>query len=166
MMIQAGTDNGTGLNYMIAVYDGDGGYAGGIVLNNNVLQLVDASDRRLKSGITDSKVDALNIINNLRVVDFSYTQAESTRHTGYIAQEVKEAYPAMAVYHEESDTWGVAKSQLIPVLNRAVQQQQNQIISLEQQISKQQKLIQLLIGRIENLEVVSKPVQSTEPEIR
>ena len=120
----------------------------------------------MKSDIIDSKADALDIVNKLRVVDFSFTQTKDIRHTGFIAQEVREVYPDMVAYHEESDTWVLANAQLIPVLNRAIQQQQSQIEILEQQITEQEQLVNLLISRIERLEDVKRSTQTPEPNIK
>jgi hypothetical protein len=151
--IQCGADDGSGTNRMIEVYDGNGTYEGGLFLINNVLQVYNPSDRRLKSDIVESKMDALDIIKRLRVVDFSYNQTQDIRQTGYIAQEVNEVYPEMTVYLEDKDVWSMAPTMLIPVLNRAIQQQQETIASLEGQVTEQQLLIESLIHRIEKLEV-------------
>lgn len=142
--IQAGTDNGAGINYMIRFYDGDGTYEGAIVNNAGTLSLIQNSDLRLKKDITSTTYNALNIINNLRIVDFKYLDSD-VKHTGYIAQEVLDVFPEMVVNDPETDRYGVSYDKLIPVLNKAIQEQQQMINELKEQNV-------LLKQRIETLE--------------
>jgi len=151
--IRAGSATGTGTNYHLEIRDGNNSYKGGLLLVDEELAVYQDSDVRLKSNIIDSEIAAMDIINDLRVVDFNYKQSMNARHTGYIAQEVNEIFPDMVVYNEEEDTWSVSHGKLIPVLNRAIQQQQTMIESLEGQLAEQQQIIESMVNRIEKLEV-------------
>jgi len=165
--IQAGTNDTSGLNYMIGFYDGDGNYEGAITLNDGSLALVQNSDKRLKENIINTKINALGIINNLRVVDFNYIKNKNTSHTGYIAQEALEVFPNMVSYNKEHDIYGVTPSELIPVLHKAIQEQQKQIEELKEKnklLSKQVSEIDLLKAEMNELKAMVKEIAGTEKE--
>lgn len=145
--IQCGTDDGTGTNRMIKCYDGNGGYGGTLALEDNTLKIIQNSDRRLKENIESTNVNALDIIKNLRVVDFNFKTNLSIKHVGYIAQEVEEILPEMSSYDEESDTYGISPMTLIPYLNKAIQQQQEMIDNLIEQNNQLQQRIETLENR-------------------
>ncbi len=134
--VQAGTDDATGTNYMFDIYDGDGSYQGGLLLIDGSVFLAGTSDIRLKKDIVNTSINAVSLLENLRVVDFSYIKNPGVRHTGYIAQEVKEEFPEMVNYNEMEDVYTTSPSTLIPVLHKAIQEQQAQIEMLEKRIAK------------------------------
>ena len=57
------------------------------------------SDNRLKDNVKDSRVNALNIINNIKVREFDFIDEKYGKHEdiGYIAQELKEVIPECVV---------------------------------------------------------------------
>jgi len=151
--IQGGGDDGTTGNiYFIRFYDGDGTWEGALRTRDGTLEFINNSDKRLKENIINSGLDALKIINSLRIVDFNFIGGNSQTQTGYIAQEAKKVFPDMVGFDEETELYGVSTTRLIPVLNLAMQQQQKQITSLTEQNDSQQELIEDLIKRIEKLE--------------
>ena len=98
--------------------------------------LTSTSDRRRKIGIEDASVNALNILNNLSVREFWWRGFTDTsvndssvgnKIIGYIAQEANEVYPYMATYNEDDDVWGTSVEHLIPILHKAILEQQSQI---------------------------------------
>jgi hypothetical protein len=130
LRVQAGADNGMGSTYYLNCYDGDGTNVGYIVNIAGNFQIVDPSDIRTKTNIVDTIIDGLRIINGLHVVDFNRIQdPDGPKLTGFIAQEVQEVYPQMVTTGPDG-MLGVSRGSLIPVLVKAVQEQQTQIESL------------------------------------
>jgi len=160
LSIQAGADNASGLNYMIGFYDGDGTYEGAITLNGGTLALVQASDIRLKENIQNTGLNALNLLNQLRVVDYNFKESNMTQ-TGYIAQEVDQVFPDMVQYNKEHDTYGIALVKLIPILNKAIQEQQEDIDALKKENTELKKQL----SKIENLESEMKELRNLTEEI-
>jgi Chaperone of endosialidase len=132
--IQCGNDGGTSSNYMIRFHDGNGTYHGAVELDDGTIEFVQSSDKRLKENIKDTELNALGIVNNLRVADFNFIEGSKSKQTGFIAQEVEKVFPDMSSYDEHSDTYGISMTTLIPVLTKAIQEQQELIKKLEQRI--------------------------------
>ncbi len=106
-----------------------------------------SSDRRLKTNIINSKY-GLSTILSLRPVDYTMIKSEE-KQVGFIAQEVQKIVPE-AVYGTEGDmdkneTLSLSYDQLVPVLTKAIQEQQ-------EMIEKQNKAIELLKKQVENLQ--------------
>ncbi len=83
-------------------------------------------------------------VNEEGIVAFAGSQKEAT--IGFIAQEVQEIIPE-AVYEPEDDSknlWGMDYEKLIPVLTKAIQEQQGMI-------EQQQKMIELLQSEVADL---------------
>lgn len=134
--IQAGADDGSGTTYYVSAYDGDGTSIGYIENNSGTFQLVDVSDRGTKTNIKNTEVHGLSVVDNLRVVDFTRIDHKTNPKVqhGFIAQEVSKVYPYM-VSETPDGKLGVAKEQLIPVLVKATQEQQDEIEDLQDQIN-------------------------------
>ncbi len=147
LKVQAGTNDASGLNYMIDFYDGDGDWEGAIELVNSNLSLVNTSDVRLKQDISESNMDALNILKGIKVVDYSYKKSPEARHTGYIAQDVHEVLPSMVVYNERDDIYGISQTELIPVLHKAILEQQKTIEDQAKKIEELQSLVSQLLNK-------------------
>ncbi|HBF87027.1 MAG TPA: hypothetical protein DDX39_00185 [Bacteroidales bacterium] len=144
--IQAGEDTPAGIGYFIRFYDGNGTYEGSIRNNMGTVDLYNVSDIRLKKNVLNTKKQGLSIVNNIRVVDFSFLEDEKNNiQTGFIAQELKEVYPEMVVLDDETGFYNISNSRLIPVLTKAIQEQQTMIDKLIEQNN-------ILMQRIENLE--------------
>jgi hypothetical protein len=107
------------------------------------------SDRRWKTGIRMLS-NALEYVQQLRGVSYMWRQDEfpemnfsQGRHIGLIAQEVEEILPELVV--TDSDGYkSVAYANLVAVLIEAVKEQQNQIVSQQEQITQ-------LIAELEKL---------------
>jgi len=151
----ANTTSGTIINNATAIG------SGAIVNASNTIQLGNtsvtnlyhfgtigtASDKRLKENISQTKY-GLNSLLRLNPVDYTL-KASGNNQIGFIAQELMEIIPE-AVSGKEGDLekgeiLSVSYSTLIPVLTKAIQQQQ-------EQIEEQNTLIEALIKRIEALE--------------
>jgi len=104
------------------------------------------SDRRLKNDITNTKY-GLQTILELVPVDY---QLKSNDHSqiGFVAQDLKPIVPEAVTGIEgdltKGETLGVNYTMLIPVLTKAIQEQQALIESQQQSIEAQNKVIQQL----------------------
>ena len=68
---------------------------GGLKVNLGTFQIYQGSDRRLKTDIIDTKLDAYKLINDIRVVDYKRigkAESENIITTGFIAQELQEVH--------------------------------------------------------------------------
>ncbi len=135
IQIQAGADDGSGTTYYLNALDGDGTQVGYISRTGGTFALTDVSDFRTKTNIQNSEVDAMEVLTGLRVVDFNrLADPNGAVITGFIAQEVQSVYPQI-VTTGENGMLGITKENLIPVLVKGFQQQQNQINSLLNQVN-------------------------------
>jgi len=120
------------------------------------------SDRRWKTDIQDLPY-GLNMVNQLRPVDYRRKNNESqTRETGFIAQEVQTVlrqlgYNNQGVLTEDDQGYlSLRYNDFVPILTKAIQEQQNQIQALQDQneailaqmIELQQRFGQLLESKV------------------
>ena len=133
--VAAGANDGSGNTYYFLAYDGDFDSGGGVPTptgylwsSSTTFALADVSDARVKDNIRDTSLGGLDIVSNLQVRDFELKKNGMSK-TGFIAQELKEIWPAAVAGSEdevdENDNpriMSVAKSELIPVLVKAVQE--------------------------------------------
>ncbi len=123
-----------GFTYFLRAQSNYGGTIGYIADNNGTFALTDVSDRRTKTNIEDTTLQGLDIIKGLNVVDFNrLANPTGPRITGFIAQDVQGVYP-QAVTTDPDGLLGINKDAFIPVLVKAVQEQQAQITALQQQL--------------------------------
>ena len=94
--------------------------------------VINTSDKRAKKNINDLKY-GIETIMQLRPVDFEWKNKQNKSKTiGLIAQELLEVIPEVVVVPDnDKDLLGVKYSDLIPVLIKAIQEQQEQIKSLQ-----------------------------------
>ena len=96
----------------------------------------------MKSGI-----DAIKILNDIQVVDYNFTKSPDALHTGYIAQDVQKVLPEMVIYNEKADAYAISTATLIPVLHKAIQEQQKIIESQTKRIEDLEKAVNLLLNQ-------------------
>jgi hypothetical protein len=121
LQVQAGADDASGTTYYLNALDGDGDQVGYIANSAGTFALIDPSDMRTKTNVTDTSHAGLGLVKDLRVVDFNRLQdPEGPRITGFIAQEVQDVYPE-AILENPEGILGLNKSAFIPVLVKAVQ---------------------------------------------
>jgi hypothetical protein len=105
-----------------ATIDGDGDYT-------------DLSDVRAKENIVNAP-SVLSTINDLQVRSFTWKVDGKHQTYGFVAQELNEAIPeAVSLPEEEDGMWGVKHAKLVPVLVKAIQEQQTLIESLTARIA-------------------------------
>jgi hypothetical protein len=128
------------ITYYLTARHNDGTDTGGLRTSSGVFQLVDLSDEEAKQYIAPTKVNGLEIVNGLKVVEFSYNGSDYVHPVGFTSQQAETVFPYMVdegPYNEETGKPGqkmIAKSTLIPVLVKAVQEQQKQIEELKAMI--------------------------------
>ncbi|NDG53249.1 MAG: tail fiber domain-containing protein [Flavobacteriia bacterium] len=128
---------------------------GGIEYDGTDVLISQDSDERLKTNIKDSE-SGLNVINSLQVRSFDWiNDSRRSKRFGFVAQEMQEVFEeAVKVGGEDEneDPWGIYDTKLIPILTKAIQEQQQLIEQLKSQNESQQSTIDSLVSRIENLE--------------
>ena len=107
---------------------------------------VTASDERLKKDIADSNINAMDIIEQLKVVDFNWKDnqewAERGRWTGMLAQDVYDILPQ--VVNKPSDpnnTWSIEYHHMVPYLVKGMQEQQIEMDELGNVVMSSQELL-------------------------
>jgi hypothetical protein len=147
--ITAGADNGSGQTFCIRADDGDGDNIGYIENNAGTFQLVDVSDEYTKDNIRATSILGLDIINNLRVIDFERKKNGVTVVGGFSAQDMLSVFPcAVSGTPRETEKikrkcgkietrrkmMGISQGRLIPVLVKALQEETKKREAIEQDI--------------------------------
>lgn len=101
-------------------------------------------DERMKINTTDSVIDAVSVLQQLQVKDTDWKsdekQAEYGRSTVLIAQEVYEILPYCArMPADPDDNWSTRNNMLVPILVKALQEQDMQIKNLTERIEMLEK---------------------------
>jgi hypothetical protein len=128
--------------------------------NSNSGAYVQASDRRVKKDIKPLENSTLNKVMQLNPVSYLMKdQTDTNRNLGLISQEVQEIFPSITHYVKDSDVLALSYTELIPILIKALQEQQRIIESqnskIEVQVSQnnqQNATIESLLNRMTALE--------------
>lgn len=112
---------------------------------------IQTSDVRMKKNIHDLNL-GLNEIMQLRPVSYEWKNGEGGDNIGFIAQEVEQVLPQAVVHDHISDAqiarakaahkdvpqiqdpYGMKYSEIIPVLTKAIQEQQQMITKLQKEV--------------------------------
>tara|TARA_R100001082_G_C4365728_1_gene161829 strand:- start:670 stop:1584 length:915 start_codon:yes stop_codon:yes gene_type:complete len=124
-----------------------------LYIGNAAIQV--SSDLRLKKNITNTQLNAVKEIQKIRVVDFEWNDPTDTSYnnrnargkwTGIIAQELVNIFPFavnaprnpvdLSIDETSDEKWKVDQDQLVPVLIKAIQEQQSQIEILKSEVSR------------------------------
>jgi hypothetical protein len=144
--VQVFNDSGTGINIMNSANSGGlmsflnttAVQIGTITTNNSSTSYNTTSDYRLKEDLKE--INGLQKLSAIKVYDFKWKNS-SERMDGVIAHELAEIIP-YAVYGEKDavnidgkiNPQGVDYSKIVPVLVKAIQEQQEEINSLKSQL--------------------------------
>lgn len=99
-----------------------------------------ASDKRLKDNVKDSKTDALDIINQIKIRQFDWKIDKGLRdggkhiNCGFIAQEVQKIDNTLVHYDKNYDTYQMENLNLIAIAYKAIQQIYKKLEKLENKI--------------------------------
>ena len=142
------TGAGTNLIMQLSGNTGVLSMAGGAYCNGTTW--VNASDARLKRDIQPMSKYGLSTVMQLKPVSYFY-KADKTNHpeVGFIAQEVQKIVPEVVSGTEgditKGETLGLSYGNLVPVLTKAIQEQQATIEALQKQIVELKSLVNKLI---------------------
>jgi hypothetical protein len=110
----------------------NGNYVGGISTNGSSTNYATASDYRLKQDLKD--FEGTNLINKIKTYDYEW-KIDNTRMFGVIAHELQEILPYAVTGEKDAERMqAVDYSKLVPVLVKAIQEQQSQIEILKAKI--------------------------------
>lgn len=123
--------NSTGNTDAVRVYDGNGNLKAAIDSDGDY---IDHSDINAKENIQDAS-SVLSTLSDVKVRSFTWKADGRNQAYGFIAQELKEVVPeAVSAPETEDEMWGVKHAKLVPMLVKAVQEQQATITALEARI--------------------------------
>ena len=142
--IQARNNTATAILYL--QNEGGSVYVGGAVAH--------ASDRRLKRDIEDISYGLKEIMQLQPKEYFWKGKIQDYKSLGLIAQEVDEVIKNVVTYDKEVDKYGVSYTELIPVLIKAIQEQQAVIESQESKYEALNKNMEALNERLEKIELL------------
>ncbi|TVR77439.1 MAG: hypothetical protein EA412_11095 [Chitinophagaceae bacterium] len=170
LIVGNGTAPGFESNAMIILKNGNTGFG----VNNPAFPLAmgsgahvtvggvwtDASDRRLKFDIDNTQYGLKEVL-ALRPVDYKM-HIDSSRQVGFIAQEMLEIVPEVVSGIEgdidKNETLGLSYGNLVAVLTKAIQEQQEMIDNLKEQKNYQKafnsELLEMLITQQKQIELL------------
>jgi hypothetical protein len=121
----------TTANAFYIVGDASGSGGTGVKVNYGATSWSAGSDIRFKD-IIEPITDATQKLNSLSTIIYKFkNDNENMRRVGLIAQELNQVFPEIVdVPDNENEMWSVRYTELIPVLVKAIQEQQLQINSL------------------------------------
>ena len=104
----------------------------GAFVNGYQIQ-TNASDRRLKTNIQDSKENALEKIMQIQHRSFDWKENGEHQKNGYIAQELREIDEEFVIVND--DKYSINLLNLLSTVTKAMQEQQQQIEQLKQELN-------------------------------
>ena len=153
--IGSGADFGANLTNATAIgYQANASASNMIRLGNGSVTVIQGavgfttgSDSRIKKNIVNSTYGLATVL-KLRPVEYNLT-SNDLKQVGFIAQEVQKLVPEVVTGKEgdlsKGEILGITYSNLVPVLTKAIQEQQKQIEDQNAKIAAQQKQIEELI---------------------
>ena len=95
----------------------------------------DLSDERYKENIVDASSVLDTIISKIKVRSFNWKEDGRKQSYGFIAQELNEVAPeAVSPPQDDEDVWGVKHAKIVPMLTKAIQEQQTLIETLQAEV--------------------------------
>ena len=132
--VNCGNDFGQELNGGI-LYDPNGTFGFPQAQNTLIFQgiTIQSSDKKLKKHITFTK-KSIDDIMSIKVKDFRWKEQpkNTPKNTGFIAQDLLETHPEMV--RNIDGTLNIEYDKIIPLLVKAIQDQQHQINNLKEQL--------------------------------
>jgi hypothetical protein len=128
MSIDIGTDGYPSISFQ----NSSGNQQGYIVTNASSVQYLSISDYRLKQDFKD--YNGLNLVNSIKTYDYEW-KSDNSRMYGVIAHELQKVLPYAVYGQKDSEQMqGVDYSKIVPVLVKAIQEQQAKIEELSNKI--------------------------------
>jgi hypothetical protein len=140
ILVQAGETGGITTNTLIQFQDSSGGDVGEITFEGSTTTYGTTSDVRAKKDIVNARRGLSDVL-RIPVREYRFRRdATGALHTGFIAQELDKIVPEAVAKPSSGDgLWSVDYGKLTPLLVKAVQEQQAQILTLQDQLAAQQK---------------------------
>ena len=136
--VLAGQDDGTAADTVYFTGDDGNGDSIGTITHassDGNFKINATSDARLKTDIADTKINGLNIINAVKVREFTKIKAKVFNKAGFIAQELKEVWPQAVSGDPNGDVnkapMSVSDTSLIAPIIKAVQELSAKVAALE-----------------------------------
>tara|TARA_R110002049_G_scaffold99113_6_gene241678 strand:- start:4113 stop:5420 length:1308 start_codon:yes stop_codon:yes gene_type:complete len=143
----------------------DGSHKGSFNPTSGVYAIV--SDRRLKKDITPLDNGTLNKVMQLNPVSYLMKeQTDTKRNLGLISQEVQELFPSITHYVEESDILTLSYTELIPILIKALQEQQGIIEAQNSKLNTQDSKIDNLTAEMDQFKTLDQRVKQLENALK
>ena len=126
-------NNTTSTAYNISFYNNNGN-VGKITTSGSSTNYATSSDYRLKENV-DYTFNALDRVAQLKPARFNFIADADNTVDGFLAHEVQDIVPEAVTGEKDGDEMqGIDQSKLVPLLTKAIQEQQEQIEELKQQI--------------------------------
>ncbi|MDY3988793.1 MAG: tail fiber domain-containing protein [Massilioclostridium sp.] len=115
------------------------------------------SDNRAKINVQEANVEALNVIRKIKHRSFNWKSSGEFQKLGYVAQELEEIDPDLVLKIpqpediEEDYHYQIDPTKLIPVITKAMQEQQQQIDQLNQLVKEMGQTMQRMNEEIKEL---------------
>jgi hypothetical protein len=138
--IQCGTDDNSGTNYMIRFADGNNTGVGYILSTGGVVSYGSKSHTPGKSKFTKFNNDAISILSQIDVGYFKASKEIDYSIVGFNGKQIMELLPESTFYNEEEGEYYTDKSALVPILTKAIQEQQKKILDMEKELTKVDQL--------------------------
>ncbi|PLX23778.1 MAG: hypothetical protein C0599_03880 [Salinivirgaceae bacterium] len=152
LSIQTGTDNNSGTNYMVRFADGDNSPVGYITSSGGVVSYGTKSATPNKSNVASYKENAVSILKKIDVIYFHPSNELNNKTVGFNGKQIKDLIPGSTFYEKETDEYYTDRSAIVPILTKAIQEQQMEIEITAKENKELKKTIQELTVRMETIE--------------
>ena len=131
-------------------------YVGFVNTQNTVrFSVLTTSDAKLKKNIKDTKVTALDYINQIQHKSFDLKEGGGHKDCGYIAQDLQKIYPGFVVeapeYNNDGEKTGgtlqVNTFAMLPYMTKAIQELSEENRKLKEEIKEIKKMIKSIGGQ-------------------
>ena len=137
--VNAQITSNTGTSFPWANYNATGTYIGGMTATSSATAFPTSSDKRLKKNIEDAP-SAIDKVLTAQVVSHDWIDDDAHVEYGFVAQDLQRIIPQAVVEGTDKEDgsinmpWGVDYSKIVPLLTKAIQEQQTIINELKTRI--------------------------------
>ena len=137
--VNAQITSNTGTSYPWSNYNATGSYVGGITCTSSATAFPTSSDKRLKKNIEDAP-SAIDKILTAQVVSHDWIDDNTHVDYGFVAQDLQSIIPQAVIEGTDKEDgsinmpWGVDYSKIVPLLTKAIQEQQAIINDLKARV--------------------------------
>jgi hypothetical protein len=128
IVIAAGTDNASGDILYVVCADGDYTYQGSLFSRNGVLQIAAKSPSKNEGNTKLSQKKAVHLLQNINILDYSSGTSKYVL-SGISGEDLIKTNPEFVYYDEESETYSVLYTSMIPITIKAIQEQKMKLMN-------------------------------------